>query len=477
MTAFAFALGALLRLAYFVTDRSLWSGEWSSIEFSSGTPAEITRALANDVHPPLYFLTLHFFEKLFGSYDQVYRLPSLIGGLAALAAIYLLARELFDRRIARRSLLLLALSPTAVHQSVEIRGHGWLIALCSLGTWFWLKLRRQTSAGAGLGFLACAAAALYTVHFAWFWLAALTIWQAMNPKKCGLWLAGAFAAGSPALALLVRQSLMHGEWTGGWADLGMSAGAWLASVAAIFWHMVAGPVFDIRSAGHLARAASGSAFFWATLFVTAWAWAGVCGLWLKLRQKNAPRAVLFVALIILPVLAVAFINPTRLDARYFGFALPFTLILLSAGIERHRPFMRAVFVGAYAAVSLVSFVWMCRLETDPYFRENDRAMMAYALEHAGPRDAVNDSQMLRYYMRTRGWNTRAAFVDEGFPESAGASFDKVWLLDGQPLGSPAFKPFLERMERAGYVPSAPERVFGSPESRALLNTFKRSNQT
>ena len=470
------ALGALLRVLYFATDRSLWSGEWSSIEFSSGSPAGIARALADDVHPPLYFLTLHLFEKVFGSFDWVYRLPSLIAGLAALAAVYLLARELFDRRIARRGLLLLALSPYAIHQSVEIRGHGWLIALCSLGTWCWLKLRRQPSAGFGLGFLACAGAALYTVHFAWFWLAAITLWQAMNPRKSGLWLAGALAAGSPALALLVRQSLMHGEWTGGWADLGMNAGSWLAAVGAVFWHPIAGPYFDIRSGERLTVFASSSIFFWVTLIVALWAWACAAGLWSKLRQKNPPRAALFFALIVLPVLTVGFINPTRLDTRYFGFALPFTLILLSAGLERHRPLMRAVFIGAYAAVSLGSFIWMCRLETDPYFRENDRAMMAYALTNAGPRDAVNDSQMLRYYMRTRGWTSRAAFVDDGFPEGAGEVFEKVWLLDGQPFDSHAFAPFIEQMRLAGYEPDGSELVFGSPESRAILNLFKRSSQ-
>ena len=58
-------LGFSLRL-YGITSESIWLDEAFSIQLAKYDPVEIIRKTARDVHPPLYYLLLHFWINLFG---------------------------------------------------------------------------------------------------------------------------------------------------------------------------------------------------------------------------------------------------------------------------------------------------------------------------------------------------------------------------------------------------------------------------
>src|SRR5947209_1642932 len=64
---------------------------------------EVVRSLfqvtASDVHPPGYFLLLHFWMQAFGANLAVLRLPSEIAGTLAVPVVYLLGERLYSRTV------------------------------------------------------------------------------------------------------------------------------------------------------------------------------------------------------------------------------------------------------------------------------------------------------------------------------------------------------------------------------------------
>ena len=72
-------LGFSLRL-YGITSESIWLDEAFSIQLAKHGPFEIIRKTASDVHPPLYYLLLHFWIDLFGASEFSVRFLSLLFG-------------------------------------------------------------------------------------------------------------------------------------------------------------------------------------------------------------------------------------------------------------------------------------------------------------------------------------------------------------------------------------------------------------
>ncbi|MDX6693300.1 MAG: mannosyltransferase [Blastocatellia bacterium] len=138
------ALGAALRLVNLGSD-SIWLDEAYSIQFAHlPLPQLLAETASSDVHPPLYYLLLHFWIKLFGDSEAGARLLSALFGLLAIMMIYLVAALLFDRATGLLSALLLALSLFHIEFAQEARMYSLLalLSLCSL--YFFLKLFDET---------------------------------------------------------------------------------------------------------------------------------------------------------------------------------------------------------------------------------------------------------------------------------------------------------------------------------------------
>ncbi|HEX6708784.1 MAG TPA: hypothetical protein VF068_00505, partial [Rubrobacter sp.] len=59
-------LGGALRF-YGLGVQSLWAGELASWDFSErDTLSQVIQGVSTDIHPPLYFLILHFTQWIFG---------------------------------------------------------------------------------------------------------------------------------------------------------------------------------------------------------------------------------------------------------------------------------------------------------------------------------------------------------------------------------------------------------------------------
>ena len=95
-----------------ITSESLWCDEISSLNHvEQDFPAFFDSLLNVDVHPPLYFILLRGWCRLFGANALSARLLSLVLGLLCLPAAFSLGRRLLDERASLMAALFLALSP------------------------------------------------------------------------------------------------------------------------------------------------------------------------------------------------------------------------------------------------------------------------------------------------------------------------------------------------------------------------------
>ena len=159
-------LAALVRLLGISTE-SLWLDEATSLMVARLSPVELTRWTANDIHPPLYYLLLHYWVFL-GQSELVVRGLSALAGVLTVGALYGLAETLFDRRVGLWAALLLAVNPLHVWYSQEARMYALLTLLYTLSLWLALRVWRRPSWGRGLAYVLVTTAALYTHYYSVF---------------------------------------------------------------------------------------------------------------------------------------------------------------------------------------------------------------------------------------------------------------------------------------------------------------------
>ncbi len=93
----------------------------------------------NDVHPPLYYMALKGFAFFFDYSVFGIRLFSAIFGVLAIWALYLLAKELFSKKVALYASLVATISPFAIQYSQEARMYMMLVFFILIGAYFFVK--------------------------------------------------------------------------------------------------------------------------------------------------------------------------------------------------------------------------------------------------------------------------------------------------------------------------------------------------
>ncbi|MFB2937523.1 glycosyltransferase family 39 protein [Aerosakkonemataceae cyanobacterium BLCC-F154] len=100
----------------------------------------VFKSLLGDVHPPLSFLTLHFWIRLFGNSDAATHGQIVLFSLIAIFAAYGLGRLLLGHRGGLLLAALLATNPYYLSHSLNIRMYGGLVLWTILSAWALLEL-------------------------------------------------------------------------------------------------------------------------------------------------------------------------------------------------------------------------------------------------------------------------------------------------------------------------------------------------
>ncbi|MEO8610046.1 MAG: glycosyltransferase family 39 protein, partial [Chloroflexota bacterium] len=170
--------------------RSLWYDEAFAVLFSEkGLDAMLSGTLtpvaggASDIHPLLYYSTLNAWMIAFGESPFAVRFLSVVLGVATVAIIYGLTRELFGEKTALAVALITAIAPFHVQYSQETRMYALLGLLLSLATWCFVKGWRGKSWRWWIAFGILAGLAMYTQQLAAFYLVALGLVPIIARRK------------------------------------------------------------------------------------------------------------------------------------------------------------------------------------------------------------------------------------------------------------------------------------------------------
>jgi mannosyltransferase len=414
---FLLALG--LRL-YAIGEQSLWYDEGLTVALIGRAPADIVRAAAVDVHPPLYYLLLKGWAALFGTSEAAVRsLSAVCGALAALFTA-MLGQRWFGARAGGLAGLAAAVSPLGVYYGQEARMYA-LAALLAVVLWLALDLWLVQASRRWLAFYALAALAGLLTHYFFvtivaasgaLGLLALVFGHDTRPdhalSRSGAvlrWVAlhVALAAAYLPLVWSSRGSLA------GWSATRETPGPALIAVDALR-ALALGPVAPLAT------------MQWLPLFVLLLL---AVGLWpAPVRPWQRAMALTW---LLLPVAALAALslNQPYYKPRFLLPVLPAFHLLLGAGVvglaarvfprnhadtqarSQQRPSCLGVFVSS-CAVALLLAAAQPLLHTyfDPAARRDDYRGVARAIEAgARPGDALllvgaGQAEPLGYYLHT-----------------------------------------------------------------------------
>jgi uncharacterized membrane protein len=157
-------LGALaLRLA---VPRGIWLDEAISIHQAHLSFHDLFENLQyGDRHPPLHHVVLWLTVKAFGDGEMAVRIPSIVAGTLAIPALYLLGRELYDRRTGLVAAAFGAASPLLIWYSQEARMYAFVELFGLLALWTQLRAIRNPSMGNWAAYILATAALLWSHYF------------------------------------------------------------------------------------------------------------------------------------------------------------------------------------------------------------------------------------------------------------------------------------------------------------------------
>ena len=154
-------LAASLRF-YRLDAQSFWNDEGNAIRAAQRSIPLVIAAARGDIHPPGYYLLLHFWRIPTGDSEFAVRALSVYIGLLTVAFTGRLGRRMLGAGVGVGAAFLAAISPLAVYYSQEARMYGLLGLLAVASTdLLWSLLRRPRPATALL-YALVAAAGLYT---------------------------------------------------------------------------------------------------------------------------------------------------------------------------------------------------------------------------------------------------------------------------------------------------------------------------
>lgn len=139
-----FLVVALLLRVLFVSSEALWGDEVFTIRFVTPALADVVERTVHDVHPPLYFLLMHFWVKIAGVSEAALRAPSIFFSVLSLVLFYFLCRRF--KLDALLGTTIFGLSLSGLVYAHEARSYS-LILFLVVGAWLCLTRMVQEKKG------------------------------------------------------------------------------------------------------------------------------------------------------------------------------------------------------------------------------------------------------------------------------------------------------------------------------------------
>lgn len=387
--------GAVVRFL-FLARKPFWFDECFSVEVARMNLGNFLHLLWwREANMSLYYLLLRVWLRLEppkGQSEFFIRSLSVLIAVAAIPAIYWLAWQLYDRRVALIAAGLLTFNAYSVRYSQEARSYALFLLLATLSSGFLIAFLRAPTRRNRIGYVLVSILAVYAHFYAFLLL--VTHWMALRRLRSGARSFDQSTQPCPPLAKQIRRV---------WITIGLAVLPLLIFVA----KTGAGPIRWIQRPGlrdvleFYSELAGGSNWGLLILYVVACI-AAVASARRRLSgdgetedQKGTTnwepwRSQFLLLWLLFPValtVLLSFARPVFLS-RYMIFCLPPLLIFAAAGLARLRPswLLSAVLAGIWLLGSEgIFFVY-----THDFDNERDASVSAanFILDHAQPGDAV-----------------------------------------------------------------------------------------
>jgi len=174
-----FLLAAFLRL-YNLGNEPFWGDEVLSLDISThfASVGQLLRYLQEvEVHPPFYYLLLHYWTTLFGVSEFSVRLPSVIFGLATVILSYRFSWRLFyNKTAAYLTALFVAVLPLLVEYGMEARPYGVYLFFALLAAYGLWRYEQYGGIRYALLYAASGVVGLYLHYSFSYFIAAASAW-------------------------------------------------------------------------------------------------------------------------------------------------------------------------------------------------------------------------------------------------------------------------------------------------------------
>lgn len=332
------AAGAVIRI---FPVRSVWLDEAISVDQARMPYGVMIHQLAaGDLHPPLWATVLWLDVRLFGYGPPALRVPSIIVGTLCIPLIYLLARELYDKRAGLLAALLITVSPLAVWYSGEARMYGLYLFWSVVALLGQARAIRRGGRRDWLLFVAGSVGLLYTQYFSVFQLVAqhlvfagLAFQQRFRGRTGKGWMLSALATVLAFLPLLPYLSDQLGHFGGPGAAPAPGAGSGAGQPVSLY--VVLANLMWGMYGYHSDAAMTGLVALWP---------AGMLLVLVLLGRGRSWPAMLLTSAIGVPV-ACAFLmsaqTRTYFEVRYFISVVPPILVLVARAASGWSPSARA----------------------------------------------------------------------------------------------------------------------------------------
>jgi 4-amino-4-deoxy-L-arabinose transferase-like glycosyltransferase len=166
-------VGLLLRVVM-LGEFGLWRDEAEAVFTAAAPfPGGIIEVLAGDVHAPLYFVLLHFWEALVGRSEFGVRFLSALLGIAAIPLLYATGRALYDRYVGLAAAWIGAILPLHVICSRTTRMYSLLPLMALLSMLALHRALARKGIGAWIAYALAGAATLCSHYWGALWIGAM----------------------------------------------------------------------------------------------------------------------------------------------------------------------------------------------------------------------------------------------------------------------------------------------------------------
>jgi mannosyltransferase len=142
----------------------------------AGLGATLKGVVHTENTPPLWYVLIWAWSRIFGTGALALRFPSALAGVATVAVASGIGRELTGRRAtAITTAAFVAVNPLFVWYSQEARAYGLFVLTGALAMWCFLRAERRPTPGRLAAFAAAASLALLSHYFAAFLLAPMIV--------------------------------------------------------------------------------------------------------------------------------------------------------------------------------------------------------------------------------------------------------------------------------------------------------------